>query len=307
MKATSHSAADRRQRPDGHVGATASAHRAPAAKTGLDGSGQPADARADNRALQDERQRYVPRGVFTYHPVYPASGSGATITDVEGNTYLDFAGGIGTMNVGHSHPVVVAAAQAQLELYSHTCAHVLTPPLYIELARRLTEITPGDFPKKTLLVNSGAEAVENSIKIARAATGRPAVIAFENSFHGRTNLALALTGKVRPYRAGFGPFAPDIHLVPYADCYHSDGDDCGGWRATLERFFATRVARSRTNSIATIAPRPRTSPISSKRCCQPRMRSIAIAPRRCARSTNPSRSKTSMTASAAAHATGFPP
>jgi 4-aminobutyrate aminotransferase/(S)-3-amino-2-methylpropionate transaminase len=114
------------------------------------------------------------------------------------------------------------------------------------LARRLAEITPGKYAKKTLLVNSGAEAVENAIKIARAATGRTAVIAFENSFHGRTNLALALTGKAKPYRNGFGPYAPDIHLVPYADCYHCatrgpDGACCGSWKASLERFFSTRV------------------------------------------------------------------
>ncbi len=235
MKATSNLAANRKPpHANGHTGATTSA------TTGATVAA--ASAETATSALRDERQRYVPRGVFTYHPVFPASGSGATITDVEGNTYLDFAGGIGTMNVGHSHPAVIAAAQAQLERYTHTCAHVLTPPLYIELAKRLTEITPGAFAKKTLLVNSGAEAVENAIKIARAATGRSAVIAFENSFHGRTNLALALTGKVRPYRANFGPFAPDIHLLPYADCYHSDGDDCGGWRAALERFFLTHVA-----------------------------------------------------------------
>jgi 4-aminobutyrate aminotransferase/(S)-3-amino-2-methylpropionate transaminase len=249
MKATSNFAASQRQRPDGQMSASATEPRHDDSQQVI------ASAATDSatRALHDERQRYVPRGVFTYHPIYPASGSGATITDVEGNTYLDFAGGIGTMNVGHSHPAVIAAAQAQLELFTHTCAHVLTPPLYIELARRLTEITPGDFAKKTLLVNSGAEAVENAIKIARAATGRPAVIAFENSFHGRTNLALALTGKTRPYRAGFGPFAPDIHLVPYADCYHNstsaDDDGCGAWRVTLERFFETHVPAQQVAAI----------------------------------------------------------
>jgi len=237
MKATSHSPASHKPRQQSHDGRDGHDGHTSAASTAT----QPTQRPAERGSLRDERQRYVPRGVFTYHPIFPASGSGATITDTEGNTYLDFAGGIGTMNVGHSHPAVIAAAQAQMELYTHTCAHVLTPPLYIELARRLTEITPGDFAKKTLLVNSGAEAVENAIKIARAATGRSAVIAFENSFHGRTNLALALTGKARPYRANFGPFAPDIHLVPYADPYHG-GADAGGWRATLERFFSTRVA-----------------------------------------------------------------
>ena len=205
--------------------------------------------------LQAERERYLPRGVFAYHPVYPASGSGARITDVDGNTYLDFAGGIGVMNIGHSHPEIVAAIQRQAALYTHTCAHVLTPPPYVELARRLTEIMPGNFAKKTLLVNSGAEAVENAIKIARAATGRSGVIAFENSFHGRTNLALALTGKVRPYRQDFGPFAPNIHTLPFPYVYrcpqHSgtDGADCHEWRESLERAFLTRIPADQVAAI----------------------------------------------------------
>jgi 4-aminobutyrate aminotransferase / (S)-3-amino-2-methylpropionate transaminase / 5-aminovalerate transaminase len=201
-----------------------------------------------SQALQRERERYLPRGVYTYHPVYPASGSGARLMDVDGNSYLDFAGGIGTMNVGHSHPAVVAAIQAQAERYTHTCAHVVTPPPYVQLARRLAEITPGSQAKKTLLVNSGAEAVENAVKIARAATGRPAIIAFENSFHGRTNLTLTLTGKVRPYRVGFGPLALDVHTMPYPYCYrcpHRDtasGGCCADWEVALERAFLTRVA-----------------------------------------------------------------
>jgi 4-aminobutyrate aminotransferase / (S)-3-amino-2-methylpropionate transaminase / 5-aminovalerate transaminase len=208
-----------------------------------------------SQELQAERERYVPRGVFAYHPVYPASGSGARITDMDGNTYLDFAGGIGVMNVGHSHPEVVAAIQQQAALYTHTCAHVLTPPPYVELARRLTEIMPGNFAKKTLLVNSGAEAVENAIKIARAATGRSGVISFENSFHGRTNLALALTGKVRPYRQDFGPFASNIHTLPYPYVYrcpqHSgtDGADCHEWRDALERAFLTHIPAEQVAAI----------------------------------------------------------
>ncbi|HLZ22090.1 MAG TPA: 4-aminobutyrate--2-oxoglutarate transaminase [Ktedonobacterales bacterium] len=208
---------------------------------------------SQSRALQEDRERYLPRGVFTYHSVYPASGSGARITDVDGTSYLDFAGGIGTMNVGHSHPAVVAAIHEQVNLYTHTCAHVLMPPPYIELARRLAQITPGSYPKKTLLVNSGSEAVENAIKIARAATQRPAVIAFENSFHGRTNLALALTGKVQPYRQRFGPFAQDIHHIPYPYCYrceqHSDDGSCHEWRTALERAFLTRVAPEQVAAI----------------------------------------------------------
>jgi 4-aminobutyrate aminotransferase / (S)-3-amino-2-methylpropionate transaminase / 5-aminovalerate transaminase len=197
-------------------------------------------------AIQADRERYLPRGVYTYHDVFPASASGARITDVDGATYLDFAGGIGVMNVGHSHPAVVAAIQEQAALYTHTCAHVVTPPPYIALAKRLAELTPGAYPKKTLLVNSGAEAVENAVKIARAATGRSAIISFENSFHGRTNLALSLTGKVRPYRANFGPFASDIHTIPYPYCYqcahHDDDSCCREWETALERAFLTRIA-----------------------------------------------------------------
>jgi 4-aminobutyrate aminotransferase/(S)-3-amino-2-methylpropionate transaminase len=202
------------------------------------------DTRTD--ALTRDREQYVPRGVFSYHPAFPASASGARVVDLDGNTFLDFAGGIGTMNVGHSHPAVVAAIQEQAANYTHTCAHVLMPPLYVELARRLAEITPGNFAKKAMLVNSGAEAVENAVKIARAATGRCAIISFENSFHGRTNLALALTGKVRPYRQNFGPFASEVHTVPYPYCYqaghrHANGESCQEWRDALERAFATRV------------------------------------------------------------------
>ena len=211
-------------------------------------------ATSRTQELQDDRARFVPRGVFTYHPaVYPASGSGARVTDVDGTSYLDFAGGIGTMNVGHSHPTVVAAIHAQVDQYTHTCAHVLTPPPYIELARRLAEITPSSFAKKTLLVNSGAEAVENAIKIARAATNRPAIIAFENGFHGRTNLALALTGKVQPYRQRFGPLASEIFHIPYPYCYrcderHDDGC-CHSWHTALERAFLTRVAPEQVAAI----------------------------------------------------------
>jgi 4-aminobutyrate aminotransferase/(S)-3-amino-2-methylpropionate transaminase len=207
-----------------------------------------------SRELQAERERYLPRGVYTYHPVYPAHGSGARIVDVDGNSYLDFAGGIGTMNTGHSHPAVVAAIQEQAAKYTHTCTHVLTPEPYVQLARRLTEITPGAFAKKTLLVNSGAEAVENAIKIARAATGRPAIIAFENSFHGRTNMTLALTGKVRPYRVNFGPVATDVHPIPYPYCYQcvhrsADGGCCRDWEASIERAFLTRVAPEQVAAI----------------------------------------------------------
>ena len=196
--------------------------------------------------LDAERERYVPRGVYTYHHVYPEAGAGAEIVDVDGNRYLDFAGGIGTLNVGYSHPKVVAAIIEQAGRYTHTCTHVMTPPTYIQLARRLAEIAPGRHAKKTLLVNSGAEAVENAVKIARAATNRRAIISFENSFHGRTNLALGLTGKLRPYRQNFGPVAGEIHITPFPYCYrqgHTPEASCScGWEESLHSLFLSRVA-----------------------------------------------------------------
>ncbi|MDR5704060.1 MAG: aminotransferase class III-fold pyridoxal phosphate-dependent enzyme, partial [Armatimonadota bacterium] len=135
--------------------------------------------------LMARRERAIPRGVFHSTPIFAAAGHGATVTDVDGNTYLDFAGGIGTLNVGYSHPRVVAAVKAQAERFFHTCFHVMLYEGYVSLAEQLASLVPGDFPKKTLLLNSGAEAVENAVKIARAYTGRPAIIAFTNAFHGR--------------------------------------------------------------------------------------------------------------------------
>src|SRR5216684_9299693 len=151
-----------------------------------------------SRDLQTERDRYLPRGMSSAMPVFAASGRGATLTDVDGQTYIDFASGISVMNVGHSHPRVVKAIREQAERLVHSGGPVMLPEVYVRLACRLCEITPGAFPKKALLVNSGAEAVENAIKIVRQATGRPAVISFHNSFHGRTLMAMTLTGKVAP-------------------------------------------------------------------------------------------------------------
>src|SRR5438874_4193705 len=167
------------------------------------------------RQLQAERDRYVPRGMSSTMPVFAGSGKAATLTDVDGKDYIDFATGISVMNVGHGHPRVVAAIRDQAEQLVHSGAPVMMPEAYIRLARRLCEITPGDFPKKALLINSGAEAIENAIKVVRQATGRPAVISFHNSFHGRTLMSMTLTGKVSPYRQNFGPWAPEIYQVPY--------------------------------------------------------------------------------------------
>ncbi len=172
-----------------------------------------------NKELKLARDAHVPRGPFNVTELFAASAKGATITDVEGNEYLDFAAGIGVMGVGHCHPSVVAAVQDQAALFSHTCFHVVMYEAYIEVAKKMNAVAPGDFAKKTILLNSGAEAVENAVKIARYATGRDAVIAFEDAFHGRTLMGMSLTSKTMPYKKGFGPFAPEVYRLPYAYCY----------------------------------------------------------------------------------------
>jgi 4-aminobutyrate aminotransferase/(S)-3-amino-2-methylpropionate transaminase len=172
-----------------------------------------------SRAVLARRREAVPRGVFHSTPVVAAAAAGAIVEDVDGNRYIDFAGGIGTLAVGHSAPAVVAAIKRQLESFTHTCFSVAPYESYVSLAERLAKLAPGGFAKKTLLVNSGAEAVENALKIARHATGRPGVLCFEDAFHGRTLWTLSVTSKVHPYKAGFGPFVPDVWRVPYAYCY----------------------------------------------------------------------------------------
>ena len=168
-----------------------------------------------SRELQKERDRYLPRGAASTMPVFAESGDGATLTDVDGHSYIDFATGISVMNVGHRNPRVLAALREQADRLVHSGAPVMMPEGYVRLARRLCEITPGAFPKKALLLNSGAEAVENAIKVVRQATGRPAVISFHNAFHGRTLMSMTLTGKVAPYKQNFGPYAPEVYQVPY--------------------------------------------------------------------------------------------
>src|SRR5919112_4430907 len=156
----------------------------------------------NSRALLARRARAVPRGVPAVTSIAVLHAEGAVVTDADGNRLIDFAGGIGVVNTGHLHPGVVAAVRDQLERFAHVCFPVSTYEPYIDLAERLNRITPGDHPKRTFLVNSGAEAVENAVKVARHSTGRPAIVCFEHGFHGRTNLALALTSKVMPYKVG---------------------------------------------------------------------------------------------------------
>lgn len=172
-----------------------------------------------SRELLALREKYVPRGVSNASPVFVREAKGAVVTDVDGNRFIDFAGGIGVVNVGHRPDDVVGAVREQLERFVHTCFHVAMYEPYVRLAEKLAAVTPGDFPKKTMFANSGAEAVENAVKIARKYTKRTGIIALECAFHGRTLMAMSLTSKVRPYKYGFGPFAPDVYKIPSAYCY----------------------------------------------------------------------------------------
>ncbi len=176
-----------------------------------------------NSATSDKltalRSTYVPQGPFNVTPFFVEKAVGAAVYDVEGREFIDFAGGIGVMNVGHSHPKVVAAIKEQAEKYTHTCFHIFMYEPYLKLAERLCALTPGSFEKMALFANSGAEAVENTVKVARHYTKRQGVIAFDTGFHGRTYLAMTLTSKNMPYKVGFGPFMPEVYRMPYAYCY----------------------------------------------------------------------------------------
>src|SRR5713226_4246541 len=172
-----------------------------------------------SKELMKRRSAAVPQGVFHATPIFVARAEGAILEDVDGNRMIDFAGGIGSLNVGHRAPRVVAAIREQVDRFLHTCFSVTPYEDYVRVAEELNKRAPGRFAKKTLLVNSGAEAVENAVKIARCFTGRPAIICFEDAFHGRTLLTLAMTSKTHPYKAGFGPFPGDVYRIPYAYCY----------------------------------------------------------------------------------------
>jgi 4-aminobutyrate aminotransferase/(S)-3-amino-2-methylpropionate transaminase len=182
-----------------------------------------------------------------YVPVVVESGRGATVTDVDGNTFIDFMGGVGCLNVGHSHPRVTAAIQEQAERFLHTDFSVLPYEVYVTLAERLLALTPISGPTKAAFFNAGTEAVENAIKFARSYTKRPAVIGFEGGFHGRTLLSLSLTSKVHPYKAGLGPFAPEVYRVPFPNDYR--GPDARTALAALERAFDTLVPAEQVAAI----------------------------------------------------------
>lgn len=172
-----------------------------------------------NADIQNIREQVIPPGHTSGNNFYVASAKGALLYDVEGNEYIDFTGGIAVMNVGHSHPKVVAAIKEQAEKFTHTCFMVVPYGAAVELADKICSLTPGTFPKSALFVTSGAEAVENAVKIARYASKKAGIIAFENAYHGRTLLTMTLTSKVKPYKFGFGPFAPEVYHMPFAYCY----------------------------------------------------------------------------------------
>ncbi len=207
-----------------------------------------------NEELLKLRNKHVPQGPFNITTAFIKEARGAVMIDVDGREFIDFAGGIGVNNVGHCHPKVVAAIKDQAEKYIHTCFHVAMYEPYVELAVRLNELAPGDFPKMTMFANSGAEAVENAVKVARYFKKRPAVICFESSFHGRTYMAMSLTSKIKPYKLGFEPFVPEIYRIPFAYCYRcSFGLKYPGCETAcadyLEDFFIGNVAAESTAAV----------------------------------------------------------
>ena len=200
-----------------------------------------------NATLQARKEAAVPRGLATSLPIFAAKAEGSEITDVEGKRYIDFAGGIAVLNTGHLHPKVKAAVIAQMENFSHTCIQVTPYESYVRLAERLNAIVPVRGPAKTVFLTTGAEAVENAVKIARAHTGRPGVIAFSGAFHGRTLLGMALTGKVVPYKVGFGPMPADIYHLPFPVAYH--GKEVAATLDAIETLFKADIDPARIAAI----------------------------------------------------------
>ncbi|MEX0673476.1 MAG: 4-aminobutyrate--2-oxoglutarate transaminase [Gaiellaceae bacterium] len=200
-----------------------------------------------SQELLERKERVIAGPLSLTFPIVIAEGRGALLTDVDGNTFIDFTGGVGCLNVGHSHPRVVAAAQEQLERFGHTDFTIVPYEPYLTLAERLIELAPFSGPAKAAFFNAGTEAVENAVKFARSYTGRPAVIAFEGAFHGRTLLAMTMTSKTHPYKAGLGPFAPEVYRVPFAGDYR--GPSAAEALAALERALVTQVAAEHVAAI----------------------------------------------------------
>ena len=203
--------------------------------------------RTSETDLAELRTKYVPRGITSAHPITADHARGSELWDVSGKRYIDFAGGIGVMNVGHAHPRVMKAVHEQLEKATHTSFQVVHYESYLKLAQRLCEVTPINGPRKAVFFSTGAEAIENAVKIARAATGRQAVISFRGAFHGRTLLALTLTGSVQPYKQNFGPYAAEVYQTPFPYSYR-------GWTteaalADLDTLLESEVAPTRVAAI----------------------------------------------------------
>ncbi|HSW05512.1 4-aminobutyrate--2-oxoglutarate transaminase, partial [Aquabacterium sp.] len=198
-------------------------------------------------ALMARRRAALPTGLGQAHEIFVQRAENAEVWDVEGKRYIDFAGGIAVLNTGHRHPGVVAAVQAQLERFTHTCFQVLAYEPYVELAERLNAKAPGDFAKKSFFMSTGAEAVENAIKVARAYTKRSAVIAFGGGFHGRTMMGMALTGKVAPYKAGFGPFPAEVYHARFPCALHGVSVDDA--MASIDAIFKADVEPARVAAI----------------------------------------------------------
>ncbi len=200
-----------------------------------------------NAALFARREAAIPRGVGHSHQIFIARGANAEIWDVEGRRFIDFAGGIAVLNTGHCHPTVIQAVKDQLDRFTHTCFQVLPYEPYVELAERINAKAPGDFAKKTLFLTTGSEAVENAIKIARVATKRSGVICFSGGYHGRTLLTLAMTGKVVPYKAGFGPFPAEVFHATFPNALH--GVTVDDSLASIEAIFKNDIEASRVAAI----------------------------------------------------------
>src|SRR5437667_23015 len=204
-----------------------------------------------SREILARKERVIADPLSLYLPVVIAEGRGATFTDVDGNTFIDFAGGVGCLAVGHAHPRVVQAAQEQTARFFHTDFTIVPYEVYVTLAERLIALSPFRGPAKAAFFNAGTEAVENAVKFARAYTKRPAVIAFEGGFHGRTLLAMSLTSKTHPYKAGLGPFSPEVYRVPFAQDYR--GPSARDALDALERALVTTVA---AESVAALVIEP---------------------------------------------------
>jgi 4-aminobutyrate aminotransferase/(S)-3-amino-2-methylpropionate transaminase len=200
-----------------------------------------------SRAVLERHAQVVADPLSVYLPIVIQEGRGSTVTDVDGNTFLDFTGGVGCLNVGHAHPHVVAAVQEQASRFLHTDYTIVAYEVYVELAERLLARAPFAGPAKAAFFNAGTEAVENAVKFARAYTGRPALIAFEGAFHGRTLLSLTLTSKTHPYKAGLGPFAPEVYRLPFPGEYRGPSTDEA--LDAIERAFSTQVAAEQVAAI----------------------------------------------------------